>query len=452
MRGRVGRIVSVGGGKGGVGKSLVAANLGVALVQDGARVVIVDADLGAPNQHALFGISRPGPTLQAFIDRRIATLEDARIETGLPDLTLVPGASAVVGVANIDTARKRKLVRHIRSLDADVIIVDVGAGVGFNSLDLFGVADVRLAVLSPQLTSVQNCYAFLKGAVFRELRRVAAQGKQAAIIDDGPEAAQSTRTVADLLERVRSRDPALAASLAGVLAEFGARLVGNQLFDLQERNVLYATSRIARDFLSIDAPVLGALRASRKIHDSVSAGRPFVLDDPRGEGTATLREIARAVLDEDVERLRACRERGEIPEEVDPPASDASPGQALPDSSPPASASEDAPPLPASLERHQRAHDRPAVRCPATLAVAGAHHAVTIRNVSPTGALLELSRPPPVGTHGQLVLSQLEGGPALPCVVRHASPERGRAGVEFTGEPELARRVADAIARRFPPS
>ena len=439
MRGRAGRIVSVGGGKGGVGKSLVAANLGVALAREGARVVIVDADLGAPNQHTLFGISRPGATLQALLDRRIGTLEEARIETGVDGLTLVPGASAVVGSANIGAARKGKLLRHVRELDAEVVVVDVGAGVGFSALDLFDVADLRLAVTSPQLTSVQNCYAFLKGAVFRELRRVAAGSEEASAIDEGPEAAEPTRTVASLVERVRGRDPALAASLDGCLASFGARLVGNQVFEPQERNVLYATSRIVRDFLGVDAPVLGVLRASRRIHDSVGAGRPFVLEDPAAEASTTLREVARAVLGEDVRRLRAGREQVGLPG----PPSHPSATSYGPD------AREEAPPLPASLERRQRAHDRLPVNCPATLVAAGASFPAVIRNVSVGGALLELEHPPPVGTRGELVLTHLDGRPALPCVVRHAS--EGRAGVEFTAGRDLATGVARSIARRFPP-
>src|SRR5512137_2858311 len=97
---RPGRLISVGGGKGGVGKSLVAANLAVAMAEDGARVVVVDADLGAANQHALFGLTRPGPGLEGFLRGELPELGAAAVETGVAGLRLVPGSSGVVGAAN----------------------------------------------------------------------------------------------------------------------------------------------------------------------------------------------------------------------------------------------------------------------------------------------------------------------------------------------------------------
>ena len=97
--------ISVGGGKGGVGKSVVAANLGVAIADLGFRTVIIDADLGAANQHTLFGIDRPGQSLQAFLDKDVRSLEEIASPTGAPRLFLVPGIGAVPGAANLNHAQ-----------------------------------------------------------------------------------------------------------------------------------------------------------------------------------------------------------------------------------------------------------------------------------------------------------------------------------------------------------
>jgi flagellar biosynthesis protein FlhG len=422
----VGRIISVGGGKGGVGKSVVASNLAVALVQAGARVTLVDADLGAANLHTLFGISRPGPGLQGFLDGDVKALGDARVETLVPGLTLIPGTAGVVGAANIPAARKEKLLRHVRALDADVAVVDVGAGVSFNVLDLFDVADLRLVVMTPQLTSAQNAYAFLKAAVFRELRRLAAADGKAARVDDSAEAQEATSATPALLDRIRASDGALAERLQAGLARFGARLVGNQIFEPSERNVIFAISRMVRDFLGIEAPVLGALRASRRLHDSINAGRPFLLD-ARGEETAdTLRQMARTLLDAPVPRA--------VPA---PPA---------PVSIPPASGV----PLPVTLDRYHRATERFPVDCEATLVAPGGLASVRVRDVSTGGALLALARAPAPGTRVVLVVSAAEGRPSLPCIVRHADGERGVAGVEFLADRELTARLAEELIRRYP--
>jgi flagellar biosynthesis protein FlhG len=425
-----GRVVSVGGGKGGVGKSVVAANLAVAMAQDGARVMLVDADLGAATLHTLFGIGRPGPGLEAFLDGSLPDLAAAALETGVPGLRLVPGSGGVVGAANPPPSRKQKLIRHLRALDADVVVVDVGAGLGLNALDLFDVADLRLVVMSPQLTSAQNAYAFLKGAVFRELRRIAAATGQQARIDEAAEGADPTGNTAQLLARLAAEDAPLAEALQAGLAGFGARLLGNQVFEPREANVVYALSRMARDFLGLEAPVLGSLRASRRVHDSVNDGRPYLLHAgvDGDECAATLRAVARALLTAQLPRLAAAEADG-----YTGPLAPRVPAQVAS--------------LPAAVAAYERAYERHAVDLAATLVYPGGLLPVRLRDVSETGALLELERPPPAGTRITLVFTGLGEQPSLPCVVRHASADARRAGVEFLADREAGRRAADGIRR-----
>src|SRR4051794_27501646 len=74
-------IIAVGGGKGGVGKSLLAANIAIYLAQLGKRVVLFDADLGGANLHTFVGIERPATTLGDFFDKRVSRLEDCVLQT-----------------------------------------------------------------------------------------------------------------------------------------------------------------------------------------------------------------------------------------------------------------------------------------------------------------------------------------------------------------------------------
>ncbi len=427
---RPGRIISVGGGKGGVGKSVVAANLAVALAQDGARVVLLDADLGAPNQHTLFGLTRPGPGVEAFLSGELDDLSQAALEVGVPGLRLVPGRGGEVGTANLPTARKLKLLRHVRALPADVVVVDVGAGVAFNVLDLFDAADLRLVVMSPQLTSAQNAYAFLKGAVFRELRRLAAATGKQALVDEAGEGADATGGTAALLARLAAQEPALAATLQAGLRTFGARLLGNQLFEAREVNVVYAISRMAHDYLGLEVPVLGALRASRRVHESVNDGRPYLLHAgvDGDECAASLRSIARALLAAPLPQAQAAAEAGQ---------------EASPDHRPGAAA----PSLPVAVSAYERAYERHQVDLAATLVYPGGLLPARLLDVSDGGALLEVDRPPPAGTRVTLVFTGQGALPSLPCLVRHASPSGHRAGVEFMADPELSRRAAAGVRR-----
>src|SRR5204863_3878543 len=85
------RIIAVGGGKGGAGKSLLAANLGIFLSTLGKRVVLLDADLGGANLHTFVGVERPRVTLGDLFEKRVARVEDVVVETPIPGLGLVSG-------------------------------------------------------------------------------------------------------------------------------------------------------------------------------------------------------------------------------------------------------------------------------------------------------------------------------------------------------------------------
>ena len=97
-------------------------------------------------------------------------MRDSLTETPMENLWLLAGSGATLGAANITYNQKVKILRRLRALDADVVVVDVGAGVGYNALDFFELGAQRLVVTTPQVTSIHDAYSFLKGAVLRNLR------------------------------------------------------------------------------------------------------------------------------------------------------------------------------------------------------------------------------------------------------------------------------------------
>ena len=105
------RIVAVGGGKGGVGKSTVAANLALAIGRLGHRVALVDADLGAANLHTMLGALHPASTLSDFLDQTVDSLDAVRLNVG-PNVDLIPGSSRP-GSANLPASQKVRLIRAI---------------------------------------------------------------------------------------------------------------------------------------------------------------------------------------------------------------------------------------------------------------------------------------------------------------------------------------------------
>ncbi len=164
-------IWAVGGGKGGTGKSLIANGLGLRLAERGSRVVLVDADFGGANQHTYCGLRHPGANLGRFFEGK-ASLEELILETRIPGLRMIPGNLNSPNTDGLTSAHKLKFFRHLRKLDADHVLLDLGAGTQYDTLDSFLLADVKVAVITPEPLAIENFYLFVKNLQFRQLGAV----------------------------------------------------------------------------------------------------------------------------------------------------------------------------------------------------------------------------------------------------------------------------------------
>jgi len=97
---------SIGGGKGGIGKSLVTLGLGISLARLGKKVILIDGDLGGANLHTLMGVRYPHVSLEHFLTKKVARLEDTIIETAVEGIGLICGAENLLGSATSPTPKK----------------------------------------------------------------------------------------------------------------------------------------------------------------------------------------------------------------------------------------------------------------------------------------------------------------------------------------------------------
>ena len=78
----------------------------------------------------------------------------------------------MIGLANLPYMVKEKLLRYIVNLDADFVLIDLGAGTTFNTLDFFTLSDAGLIVCSSEPHARVDAYGFIKNTVYRKLRRL----------------------------------------------------------------------------------------------------------------------------------------------------------------------------------------------------------------------------------------------------------------------------------------
>ncbi|UCG11981.1 MAG: P-loop NTPase [Deltaproteobacteria bacterium] len=165
------KIYSIGGGKGGSGKSFIAASLGALFAREGSRVVLVDLDLGASNLHTFLNLKNPPRGLDEFIDKKIAHLEDVALATSVQNLYLISSARCSLEVANLFYAQKKKLISAIENLPFDYVLLDLGPGTHFNTLDFFLTASEGVFVATPEPTAIENTFRFIKSIYLRKLKQ-----------------------------------------------------------------------------------------------------------------------------------------------------------------------------------------------------------------------------------------------------------------------------------------
>ena len=168
-KGAVPEIWTIGGGKGGTGKSFMASSMAIYLAESGHSVTLIDVDIGGANLHSYFGMTNPRSTLTEFFEKKVPLVE-LKIRSGVKNLSFIPGDVKSLASDGILYSQKLKLFRHIRMLNSEYVIVDVGAGSHNNVIDTFLIADKMIAVLLPEVLAVENLYHFIKNALFRKLK------------------------------------------------------------------------------------------------------------------------------------------------------------------------------------------------------------------------------------------------------------------------------------------
>jgi flagellar biosynthesis protein FlhG len=271
-------IWAVGGGKGGVGKSVIAANLAVILARRGRRTVLLDADFGGANLHTLLGMSRPRRTLGDFLARSVDGIDQVASSTPWPNLSLISPAPAGDQNASPKSAQKEKLLRQLHALDAEHVVIDLAAGTSLNVLDLFLCARRGIVVVVPEPTSVENAYQFLRAAFRRKLKRAGdLDGVRSAIA----RAASWNEDLAsasprDYLEQVSRVNREAGDALRAEAATFTPAIVVNRIERDEHRQLGEDMAVACQDYFGTGIEAIGCLENDHNLQRSVERRRPVI--------------------------------------------------------------------------------------------------------------------------------------------------------------------------------
>lgn len=290
---------SIGGGKGGTGKSFVTLGLGSRLANMNKKVVIIDADLGGANLHTLLGIRYPDHTLNDFLNKRVDTLNELCIETPINNLKLISGGDDILYLANPKYSQKTRILRNLKQLEADYILLDLGAGSSFNVLDFFNYTRGKIIVVSPYPTSVQNAYGFIKSALFRRLSQVFSKNdailhliKQS--IDPGGE--ERINSVVELLAAIDRIDEESASIMSRELDNFKIKLIVNMAKSRGDMKFGDIIKIVSDKYLGIHIDVLKPIPFDMMVEKSIVLTNPLLYNKTGNEVAMSIYEVTSDIL------------------------------------------------------------------------------------------------------------------------------------------------------------
>jgi flagellar biosynthesis protein FlhG len=323
------RVLPIASGKGGVGKTLVATNLAIALAKYGKKVVLADLDLGASNLHLSLGQSGVKTGIGTFLNSSRPRFEDIILPTEYENLRFIPGDAEIPGMANLKSGQKAKLIRRLFTVEADYLVADLGAGTNLNTLDFFLTSSRGIVVTSPTLTATLNAYLFLKNTLFRVMNTSFRKGSAAheyleSLRKDG-EGLQRVY-VPRLMERIRSEDPESYDRFQHSMKSFRPMLVMNMLNNPSDARKAEKIKRSCREYLGIEMEHLGVLYFDHMQEVALGSRIPITVYKPDSVLSQAIFRLADKIIQHgnqedagliDIDRLDQSYETAEIEAEVD---------------------------------------------------------------------------------------------------------------------------------------
>lgn len=287
------RVIAVGGGRGGVGKTLLTVNLGVFFAQLGRNVVVCDADPFSSNLHAVLGLVAPPLTTLEAIELGRA----APVLTSVPGLTLLPTAYEPTSATPVRPSRTTHWSKQLRHLGADYVLLNLGASTAPVALDLFQQADIGIAVTAPEPPAIETTYRFFRALYARGLRR--------ALMKERFKLRVAERTIAELsplaspreiIAAIKRFDESVAKTAALELGRLMPRLVVGQTRLRSDLELGPSMAVVSERFLGINVDYLGHVEHDDAVWLTVRRRQPLLIDSPTSKSARNIERVARRIL------------------------------------------------------------------------------------------------------------------------------------------------------------
>jgi len=292
-------ILPIASGKGGVGKTAVCANLGIAFARLGKSTLLIDLDLGGSNLHTCLGIKNSNNGIGSYIYKQVDSLSSLILSTDIPDLQFIPGDTMLAGTANLPFFTKKKILKEIMKIPADYVLIDLGSGTSYNTLDFFLVSESGILITNPQTTSLLNAYSFIKSALLRLIFR------------SFPPRTEERETIKQFItRRLEGTDSSLYSlvSLLGAISPDSESIIRKKIKSYVPRVIMNMgksqndfaigakLKQIVRKNLELEVEYIGFLGYDDIVDRSIAERKPASILHPQSNFTKTIELIANKIL------------------------------------------------------------------------------------------------------------------------------------------------------------
>ena len=292
------QILPIASGKGGVGKSLLSANLAIALGQAGKKVVLADLDLGASNLHLALGHNVKNNSIGTYLTDK-SSFQSIIEPTEYDNVSFIAGDSQIPGLTTLKAAQKTKLLRNFHSIDADFLILDLGAGTHQIILDMFLQSPQGILVTAPTVTATLDGYLFLKNSVFRLLNTTYKRGSA------GHQYLEQLKTNSDamksiyipkLVDQLSVVDPVNTGLFKTRMNQFKPRLVMNMIDDPKDADRAQRIRNSCSQYLGMDLEYLSLMYRDQLQDKALSSRLPVIIYKPNCVLSQAIYRIAEKVI------------------------------------------------------------------------------------------------------------------------------------------------------------
>lgn len=296
------RYWAVGGGKGGVGKSLLSANFALTMARRGRKVLAVDLDLGGSNLHTCLGVEPPKVGIGDWLFGRSPDIESLAVDTSDVHLKIISGCRDPLQITTVSDDKRAALMDLLRQVDADEVVVDLGAGTQDFTIDFFNAADEGILSVLPEPTSVENAYRFIRSAFYRRL--IMAPGISSGIREvieaaTDPKNVLGIKTPADLLAVIDRLDVEASEILRESIKKFQPSIVMNQVRSQVDVDVGRAICSVCRRYFGIDVKYPGYIDYDNCVWKAVRAKKAVLDEFPRSTLAMRIEKLTSSLLGEE---------------------------------------------------------------------------------------------------------------------------------------------------------